>query len=1354
MRQIKRETGVNTITTLREDAIFQKMKKVGNRVLVFGGVAFLLFFQLSWAQGKSSLKEEFPTATLQTLTIEINPEGAGTVTKTPDKTNYDEGASVKLQANGSGQYQFLNWSGDIDLFTYNPVNIHMEENRTIVANFVVQNSSKISTPNKPNGPTNAQTGEWLTFHSGGSNSSIGGTVQYLYDWGNGRVSKWGSSTRTYAYGRSGTYKVRVRARSTAEPNTVSPWSSQMTVSVSGPDKHILTITIEPANAGRVEATPDKDGYDDGDQVKLRAIPNAGYRFVRWTDGLKSTSNPANIYMLKSRSITANFEEDGGGGGGGDTETVLAPDKPNAPADGQVNTDIEFTTGNAQSSLGHAVEYQFDFGDGDQSGWGAAQATHRYTATGSYNVKARARCATHTNIVSGWSATATIDIIGEPANYVLTLVADPEGGGVVEKTPDKETYNEDEHVTIRAIPNPNYRFDHWSGDIDYRTQNPTGIYMRRDRTIVANFVYENGEEVSVPDTIIAPTEAYVGVELTFITGGSNSSLGHIVEYQFDWGDGSQSGWGDSSQTHTYSTVGTFPVKARARCSVDNGVQSGWSDPVEVIVTELLEGNTLNVAVDPANSGVVQVQPRKKIYADNETVLLYAIPSNGDGTADGNVYIEAETGELSGNFWIETDSSASENMYIYGTQGSPRDGDAVYAFTIQEAGNYFIWGRCYAFTGTEDSFFLMVDDGDTLTWHLEGEYNLWEWQKVSDQHQVQQFNLAAGEHELRVIKRDKRARLDKLIITKDQNFQPEGKMALPDGEPLNFQYWSGDLSGTENPIQLTMDSDKSVTAHFISGTPEFVTAPTVITGQDSGFVGDTLTFTASGAIDNKGNPIQYQFDWGDGSQSQWGDSAATHSFLSAQGYEVKCRARSATDTLIVSEWSVAFDVVIYQETVSAPTALVGPDSAFVGKNVTFAASGAYDNKGTPVEYQFDWGDGHLSDWGDSSQAYVFADSGDFSVKARARSMLNPAVVSEWSPAKIVVVRFEPIPYFSIYVTINPENKGTVTKEPDKQEYAENDTVKLTATPVEGYEFTGWAGDLQGVENPIFLVMTRDLNITANFSEIIESVSTPLTPTGPDSGMVGEQLTFVTTGASCNLGHEVEYQFDWGDSTLSDWGKSTRVHIYSYSDTMKIRARARCKENSNVVSDWSEAWTVTIVTSFNYFVNVSVEPEGGGSVNRTPFKSSYKAGEVVILSPLPAPGYVFDHWTGDITGIQNPEFLIVDGNKNVTAHFKNVTGVELVSKEVPDKFSLSQNYPNPFNPTTEIGYQLANNAHVSIRIYNISGQIVKELLNGYQNAGYYRVRWDATDESGMKVPSGIYLYYFKANDFAQIRKMTLLK
>lgn len=93
-------------------------------------------------------------------------------------------------------------------------------------------------------------------------------------------------------------------------------------------------------------------------------------------------------------------------------------------------------------------------------------------------------------------------------------------------------------------------------------------------------------------------------------------------------------------------------------------------------------------------------------------------------------------------------------------------------------------------------------------------------------------------------------------------------------------------------------------------------------------------------------------------------------------------------------------------------------------------------------------------------------------------------------------------------------------------------------------------------------------------------------------------------------------------------------------------------------------------------------------------------------------------------------------------------------PASFSLRQNYPNPFNPSTAIAYDLAKNASVTLKIYDLSGREVKTLVQGFQGAGTYTVNWNGTNDAGAKVASGIYLYRLQAGEFVQTRKMVLLK
>lgn len=94
------------------------------------------------------------------------------------------------------------------------------------------------------------------------------------------------------------------------------------------------------------------------------------------------------------------------------------------------------------------------------------------------------------------------------------------------------------------------------------------------------------------------------------------------------------------------------------------------------------------------------------------------------------------------------------------------------------------------------------------------------------------------------------------------------------------------------------------------------------------------------------------------------------------------------------------------------------------------------------------------------------------------------------------------------------------------------------------------------------------------------------------------------------------------------------------------------------------------------------------------------------------------------------------------------------VPSTFALKQNYPNPFNPTTTIVYDVANDETVELSVYNMLGQKVKTLANGFQLAGQYRVFWDGTNLNGQSVASGVYFYRIKSPSFVKTKKMLLIR
>jgi hypothetical protein len=99
-------------------------------------------------------------------------------------------------------------------------------------------------------------------------------------------------------------------------------------------------------------------------------------------------------------------------------------------------------------------------------------------------------------------------------------------------------------------------------------------------------------------------------------------------------------------------------------------------------------------------------------------------------------------------------------------------------------------------------------------------------------------------------------------------------------------------------------------------------------------------------------------------------------------------------------------------------------------------------------------------------------------------------------------------------------------------------------------------------------------------------------------------------------------------------------------------------------------------------------------------------------------------------------------------------VIGAELPVHFSLDQNFPNPFNPLTSLRYAIPESAIVKIIVYDVLGNIIKNIINEKQSPGFKIVQWDATNNLGELVSAGLYICIIEAGDFRQTRKMILLK
>lgn len=153
-------------------------------------------------------------------------------------------------------------------------------------------------------------------------------------------------------------------------------------------------------------------------------------------------------------------------------------------------------------------------------------------------------------------------------------------------------------------------------------------------------------------------------------------------------------------------------------------------------------------------------------------------------------------------------------------------------------------------------------------------------------------------------------------------------------------------------------------------------------------------------------------------------------------------------------------------------------------------------------------------------------------------------------------------------------------------------------------------------------------------------------------------------------------------------------------------------------------------------------------------FRSSESITLNP----GFTMGKASTFIAELYSCDGLEAD-NTFAVNYYKNINRK---INETPLEFSLSQNYPNPFNPVTLIKYSLKYDSYVSIKIYNIIGQLVKILVDNFESKGYREILWDGTNGYGNQVSSGIYFYkiitsqntWSPSEDFSDQKKMVIIR
>ncbi len=309
-------------------------------------------------------------------------------------------------------------------------------------------------------------------------------------------------------------------------------------------------------------------------------------------------------------------------------------------------------------------------------------------------------------------------------------------------------------------------------------------------------------------------------------------------------------------------------------------------------------------------------------------------------------------------------------------------------------------------------------------------------------------------------------------------------------------------------------------------------------------------------------------------------------------------------------------------------------------------------------------------------------------------NPATIV-MNEDKQVTAHFTQDEYSLI---VNIQGNGSVILSPDQTSYTYGTIVILTANPEPGWYFSHWSGDLSGTENPTDIIMTSDKNVTAHFVKEFYTLIINIEGNGTVEKNPDQDTYPYGTEIELNATPDIGWKFSYWTGNLSgtnssetivmDDDKTITAHFLKQNYTLTITTDGQgtvTKEPSQpnyaygqVVtleafpeegwkfSHWSgdlngsiNPATITITENktvtahfvqFTYVLDITID--GSGTVTKNPDLSEYPYGTEVELTAVADNGWDFSHWSGDVSGELNPETIIIDDNKSVTAHFTEIS------------------------------------------------------------------------------------------------------
>ncbi len=461
-----------------------------------------------------------------------------------------------------------------------------------------------------------------------------------------------------------------------------------------------------------------------------------------------------------------------------------------------------------------------------------------------------------------------------------------------------------------------------------------------------------------------------------------------------------------------------------------------------------------------------------------------------------------------------------------------------------------------------------------------------------------------------------------------------------------------------------------AYTVETDTETISTPGTPNGETSPLPNVQYSYSTSGATSNLGHTIEYRFDWGDGSTSDWSISkSASYTWTTEGERTITVTARCQDHTEIQSESAgLDINVNIPEEIVSKPGTPNGNSTVTKHIVYTYSTSGASSNLGHILEYQFEWGDGSQSGWSSSKTgSHSWATTGNKTILVRARCVAHPEKNNISDELIITVEEPETISKPGI-----PEGETSPTRD---------ETYSFTTTGAASnlghtLEYQFYWGD--GTNSGWIISTSASHSWSTNGSKIVfvsarckqhpdkmnvstaleiqvhdpETISIPGTPIGKRKPSLGFESVYSTEGAFSSLGHDLEYSFDWGDSTYSEWTDSkSAAHVWHSLGEKAVSVMTRCKEHTTILNA-SDTLRVTVMQPPVTVSFLTVPPELYLEIEdtlvATPCSLPFIPGDTIsVNAPSPQGFCYFASWSHHENASR--QIIIPEKDTLFTAHFQ---------------------------------------------------------------------------------------------------------